>query len=210
MANFGLVGAAAPAAAGAPVAAAAGLFNPLDLAIFAADLVGGYGEFSANKKKAQMTERQLERQMAMYGQQRDQLAKAYEYKRGLIGDIYGKRIEETKDLFGTEIKGFQLGKETLNKDIENKKAATGFAYSGTVEEMGESATEKFDLNVVEQRQRFASNLSQLKDTLSSAQFQNTMERDQVLSNIDITIEGLRGQEAAAHSASKEKYLGIFG
>jgi len=183
--------------------------DPLSIAMFAGDLIGGYGSFSANKDKAQKTERMLERQIAMYGQQREDLAKAYEYKKGLIGDIYGRRIDETKDLFGTKIKGFQLGKETLNKDIENKKAATGFAYSGTVDEMGESATEKFDLNVGEQRQQFASNLSQLKDTLSSAQFQNTMERDQVLSNIDITIEGLIGQEKAAHSATKERYLGIF-
>ena len=167
----------------------------ISLASFGTGLIDSGFSYSANREQAKISKKTLSEQIKEYQAQRGQLEEAYSYKNKLIGDIYGRRMDETRTAFGNKEFG-------INRKTEDTAGRTGLAYSGTVEEKGE-----YEMSTL--KDEFASSLNQLKDTLASTQFQSTMERDKVLSDLDITISGLKGQKRAAKAADDQKFLGIF-
>ncbi len=173
------------------------------------DMFEGWLDFSSEKKQAKISRKTLAEQIKLYQEQKQKLASAYDQKQRLISGIYGRRIQETEGIFETKTKAFQSEGEELSRGIEDQKARTGLAFSGTAEEKGEFATEKFKLGAESAHLQFSSSLNQLRDTLSSAKFQTRMERDKVFSDLDITIAGLKGKKKQARAKEKEKFLGIF-
>jgi len=175
--------------------------------IFEGALAIGSGLFSyeANRKKYKAQRKALKEQINLYGQQREDLSEAFELRKRLLDKSTAQREDEAKGLFKIKTKEFQLEGGNINRGEENAAAKTGLAYSGTVEDLGDRKREGFQLGVDEAGESFQSSLAQLKDNLAQLQLKNTTERDKTLSDIDITIHGLK----AERKAIGKKQVGFF-
>jgi hypothetical protein len=143
------------------------------LTSFGMDILSGWADWSASREQGKISRETLEQQIALYNKQKKQLIEAYGQRDKLMTDVFGNEIRKTSRI------------------LEEQKAKTGLAFSGSAEEYGKFETDK------------------LRSDIGQAKFQSRMEREKILSDIDITIKGLEGQKRQAEAMENEKFLGIF-
>ena len=137
------------------------------------------------------------------------LVEAYEAKGDIITDIYGTRIQSTKDLFKEQTTATNIMGKELTYNVEESKARTGLAFSGSATRRGETEQDKFRSGVRTQGLQYRSQLDELKNRYRAEEFENKFEKDKVLSDLDISLANLRGQKRQAEAQENQKFLGIF-
>ena len=137
----------------------------------------------------------IDEQIALLNKQRQQLATAYDQKKGIVTDQFGNKIKSFE--FETGLEGFNI-----REGADRASSKTNLAYSGTVE-----TTKERELDTLSSR--YDTKRTSMYDALEESMFNIDMERTEKFAQIDSNITGLKAERRVQDERSREKFLGIF-
>lgn len=137
----------------------------------------------------------IDEQIAMLNKQRRELATAFEQKKGIATEGYGRKEEYLR-----ETTGERLGDIDYKYDVATSK--TGLAFSGTVEYGRERETD-----ILQSGYEFGR--ESLYDQLGASLLDIEMERADKFGQIDAQVAGLKAQRKVEDERTRDKFMGLF-
>lgn len=157
----------------------------------------GEGVFGAGqrRKEAQWMMESVDRQLELLDRQRGYLTSAYKQSVENVTDIYGNRVDTLMARIGSNLMNIQA-------QAEESQAATGFAYSGSIQKRRQRSRIPAFQQAELGREGI---LAQLGQSLLTSETQ--FSRD--LGQLNVRTEQLRQERKQYEQKSKEKFLGVF-
>jgi len=155
------------------------------------------GIFSAGnvRDQARTGISQIDKEMSQIRNQRKELEKFHDSRRGMLNDEYGHSVERTIDKIDLD-----LG--DMNREADRASAGSGFAKSGTIDNRKRLTSQR-------RREGYFADRTSLFDKMQNDMLRGDTERDKDLGAMDQRLEGLGNQREVLDQQSNTKFLGIF-
>jgi len=150
---------------------------------------------SSARDQANRNMESIDEQIDLLNKQRQELATAYDQKKGIVKDQY-----ETQSTYLRE--GTAMGLGDIEHKYDTAASKTDLAYSGTVEYGRGRETEGLNKGYEYKQQT-------LYDKLGENLLDVNLDMANKFGQIDSQISGLKSQRKSEQARSEEKFLGLF-